>query len=1048
MDHGDDGRAGELLRDYRRAARLTQRQLADTARVSIGVVRDLEQGLTARPRAESVRRLAGALGLGQGLAAEFVRAMTGEAEAAPGAGRAGSAVGLRLGVLGPLTARRDGIPVTLGAGRQRAVLGLQALQPGRLIRREAIIDALWGDDPPTTTVAMVQCYISRLRHLLDPGRSASARDGLLISADTSYRLQLAATELDQLAFGEMTARAQAAHAAGELAAACDLYFRALGMWRGEPLADIDVLRVHPAVTSLGRRWADAVVKCAEAATAAGWHDRVLPQLRELTCREPLDERAHALLMIALAGSGRQAAGLRVYDEVRRRLDDQLGVLPCAELAEAYQRVLRQELPRAAVNAASEAVLAVPPRRAARPRPVAPPARALVVPRQLPAAVPGFAGRAGELKELSALLELAGAATVVISAIDGTAGVGKTALAVHWAHQVAERFPDGQLYQNLRGFDPSGRPMTPAEAIRSLLDALDVPAGRIPASLDATVGLYRSLLAGKRMLVVLDNARDAGQVRPLLPGGPACLTVVTSRSQLTSLVAAEGARSLTLDVLTDAEAREFLARRLGPGRVAARPAVVNELTELCARLPLALSIAAARAAARPAVPLATLVADLRDARGRLNVLDSGDAVTDVRAVFSWSYRQLSAPAAGMFRLLGMHPGPDISGMAAASLAGVPRERARAALRELAEAHLVTEHAASRFAFHDLLRAYAAERAEAHDSDARRRAATHRALDHYLHTAHAAALLLYPAREPLALVPPRPGVVPEDLADHAQALAWCDAEHRVLLAAIAQAADAGFDTHAWQIPWSLVPYLDRRGYAHDYAATQRTALAAALRLDDPAAQACAHRYLGRARALLGGYDDARAHLRHALGLHRQLGDRVGQARAHDSLAWAFGQQARHGEALGHALQAEELFRSAGYRPGQAGALNSVGWYHALLGDHEQALACCQRALVLNREAGYRLGEAETWDSLGYAHHHLGHHAEAFACYRQALDLYREVGDRYEEAATLGRLGDAQRAVGDLEAARDAWQQALTILDDLGRPAADVVRGKLRDLDSAGQ
>jgi len=348
-------------------------------------------------------------------------------------------------------------------------------------------------------------------------------------------------------------------------------------------------------------------------------------------------------------------------------------------------------------------------------------------------VASFVGRSGHLRALDALLQDQGAAptAVVISAIAGMAGVGKTALAVHWAHRVAGRFPDGQLYVNLRGFDPGGAGLDPGQALHGFLEAFGVPPARIPEDLAAQSGLFRSLLAGKRMLVLLDNARSAEQVRPLLPGSPGCLAIVTSRDKLAGLVATEGARPLALDLLTAADARDLLARRLGADRVAAEPAAIACIIAACARLPLALTIAAARAATSPTFPLAAIAAELREAASALDPFDAGESATDVRTVFSWSYRALSAPAARMFRLLGLHPGPDVAVTAAASLAAVPPGQARALLAELTRAHLLAEHAPGRYAFHDLLRAYASELASAQECPADRASAVHRLLDHYLH-----------------------------------------------------------------------------------------------------------------------------------------------------------------------------------------------------------------------------------------------------------------------------------------------------------------------------
>ena len=622
-------------------------------------------------------------------------------------------------------------------------------------------------------------------------------------------------------------------------------------------------------------------------------------------------------------------------------------------------------------------------------------------------------------------------------------VGKTALAVHFAHQAAGDFPDGQLYVNLRGFDPAGPPMTPGEAIRIFLDALGVRAAQLPASLDAQTGLYRSLLAGRRMLVLLDNARGVGQVRPLLPAGPGCLVLVTSRSQLTGLAAAEGARPMALDLLTGGEAHELLAARLGDERLAAEPAAVQELIGLCARLPLALAIAAARAASQPALPLAALAAKLRDAGGRLDALDVGDTAASVRAVFSWSYQQLDAATARMFQLLGLHPGPGIGVPAAASLAALPPRQARAVLAGLTRAHLLAEPAPGRFAFHDLLRAYATERARADEGEAERHAAVHRMLDHYLHTACPAALLIHPTSRTITLPPPQPGVEPQRLGDIGQAQAWFEAERQVLMAAATQALEEGLYTHAWQIAWALGRFLDLLGHWDDWVAAEQIALTATQRLGDRAAHAFAHWQFGYAHTRLGHHEDAHAHLERALSIYTELGDGAGAAEAHISLGVMLEEQGRDADALGHTRQALELFTAADDRAGQALALNGIGWIDIKLGDYRHALISCGQALELFTELGYSRLEADIWDSLGLAHHHLGDHAESAACYQRALGLYREIGDRWAQAETLGHIGDTCLAAGQPDEARAAWEEALAILDDLRHPGAGQVRAKLAGL-----
>jgi tetratricopeptide (TPR) repeat protein/transcriptional regulator with XRE-family HTH domain len=664
----------------------------------------------------------------------------------------------------------------------------------------------------------------------------------------------------------------------------------------------------------------------------------------------------------------------------------------------------------------------------------------IVPRQLPAAVRQFVGREHELGVLTGLAGDAGTdtAAVVISAIDGAAGIGKTALAVHFGHQAASLFPDGQLYVNLAGFGPSESPLAPGQAVRGFLDALGVRPEQIPQGLDEQAGLYRSLLAGRRMLVMLDNAADEEQVRPLLPGSPGCLALVTSRRQLAGLAAAEGAALITLDCLSAADARQLLAARLGHGRVAAEPHAVSDLVRLCAGLPLALAIAAARAAARPRFPLAVLAAKLADSH--LDALEAGHPDSGVRATFSWSCEQLGTEAARMFRLLGLHPGPDISVPAAASLIGSDESEARRLLDELASSHLIAEHVPGRYAFHDLLRAYAAERAHHTDSQAERDAAVGRMLDHYLHTAAVGGLLLNPSTEPVVLTPPVPGAIPGQPADYRRALAWFREEHQVLLAAITVAAETGHDSRAWQLSWAMADFLRLRGHWQDWAATQRKALTAATRLGDTAAQALASRTLAYACTRLGDYEQARGHYASSLTLYQQLGNRLGEVKIHQNLSVLAEHQGHYADALRHAEQALRLVHAMSDKIAEGAALNNVGWYHGLLGDYEQGRAFCRRSVTLCAETGYRRLEGEAWDSLGYAEHHLGNLAEAAACFERALSIAREAGDRPFEADTLTHLGDTRHAAGETAQAKEAWQQALTILDDLHHSDADQIRAKL--------
>jgi DNA-binding SARP family transcriptional activator len=935
---------------------------------------------------------------------------------------------MEFGLLGPLIVRCGATVVPVPPGNQRALLAALLLQADRVVPVDDIAETLWGTGPPPSAAVTVRNYVKRLRHVL--GEAGQDR---ISFRQHGYAINVGEDELDVSRFENLLALARAAARVGSWDQAAAQARQALSLWRGEPLADIDsdvlALRERPRLAELGLQATETRV---EAELRLGRHNEVLAEVQRLAADHPLREHLHALLMLALYRCGRQAEALTAYQQARAVLVGELGVEPGAELRDLQQQIL-----------AADPALDLPPHAGAGQAGLAVASdRAPQVPRQLPAAVADFTGRSAELAALTQILDAAGTkapGTVVISAIGGMAGVGKTALALQWAHQAVTRFPDGQLYVNLRGFDPAGIPVTGAEAIRGFLDALGVPPERIPLGPEAQAGLYRSLLAGRTMLIIADNARDEQQVRPLLPASAGSLVLVTSRSQLTGL-AAVGARLLSLDVLAEPEARQLLAARLGHTRATAEPEALSEIAALCGCLPLALAVAAARLATRPRLSLASLAAELRDSPGLLDALDSGDPATSVRAVFSWSYQQLTPDATRMFRLLGLHPGPDITVPAAASLAATSEPGAHRLLRELARAHLIAEHVPGRYAFHDLLRAYAAEQASHTDSDAGRREAIGRVLDHYLHTAARAGLLLDPAREPVVLAPPRPGAAAGQPADHRQALAWFEAEHQVLLAAVTLAAGSGFDVHAWQLPWAMASFLQLRGHYQERAATQRTALAAATRLGDTAGQALSSRLLGMACTGLGDHDQARGHYASSLTLYKRLGDRHGEAKIHQNLGVLADRQARCADALGHAEQALRVYQATGDKANEAEALNDVGWYHGLLGDYQQARVFCRQAVTLCAEAGHRWFEGHAWDSLGYAEHHLGNLAEAAACYQHALGLYREVGDHFQEAVTLTRFGDTRHAGGELAQAQEAWQQALAILDDLRHPDAGQVRAKL--------
>ncbi|MFD4501894.1 BTAD domain-containing putative transcriptional regulator [Streptomyces sp. NPDC058457] len=930
-------------------------------------------------------------------------------------------------LLGPVEVVGHG-PVDVGPPQRRSVMAALAVDAGRAVPLETLMRRVWGDDPPEGARQALYAHVARIRRVL--AATGAVRTPGLLRRGGGYVLDTDAEEVDLHRFHRLVADARRAGRGG--AGQVTMLREALDLWRGEPLAGLSGEWVSRMRDTWQRQRLDAVTAWADAETAVGNHAVVIGRVPELIGEHPLVEPLVAVLMRALYEAGRGSEALECFAEARKRLAEELGADPGTELRRLHQAILQ------GASGPAEATDRPPPARR----------RSAPVLARLPLDVPAFTGREEELAQLDKILAegIGGPSVAVVSTLSGTAGVGKTAVAVHWAHRVADWFEDGQIYLNLHGFEPSRPPVTPAEALPRLLEALGVLPQHMPVSLEAQTGLYRGMLAGRRMLVMLDNARDAEQVRAFLPGSPGCFTLVTSRNRLSGLIALEGARSLVLDVLPAAECRRLLARRIGAGRVMSEPLAVDEIVSRCARLPLALVIVAARAAIEPRLGLARLAAELRDAQHAPEGLDSfGDEDTraDVRAVFSWSYGALSPQAARMFRLLGVHPGPDLSVAAAASLAGLPVEQAGRLLTVLADSHLVTEYSRGRYVLHDLLRMYAAELAgTAHTAD-ETRAAGDRVFGHYLHSAHSADRMLDPHRDPIALPPVVPGVSPEHAADHGAALAWFTAEHPVLLAVVHRSGTAtrAPDAPIWQLTRALTTFLQRRGHWSDWATAQEAALAAALRSASAAGEADAHSGLGRACTRLTRLDDALAHLTRALDLHKALGDRTEQAHTHLDLARLHARRDACPEALASAEEALDQYTSLGHRTGQARALNSVGWYHAQLGDHRQCLAFCGQALELFTELGVRDGQADTWDSLGYAHQHLGDHRQAAACYGNAVALFHGLGDRYFEADVLAHLSESHRAAGEAHAARRAARRAADILDELGVPDSDGVRARLR-------
>ncbi|MFI6558990.1 AfsR/SARP family transcriptional regulator [Streptomyces sp. NPDC050534] len=971
---------------------------------------------------------------------------------------------LRLCLSGPVEVLVREAPIDLGPPQRRAVLAALAVDTGRPVSVEVLIDRIWGADPPEGARRALYAHIARIRRLAE--RLDDGGDGRLpvLRRSGGYQLDLDPDRVDLHRFQRLAVQARDSARPDRTRVA--LLREALGLWRGEPFAGLTGTWPARMRETWRRQRVEAAVRLADMEINGGDPAAVVGELTDLLGEYPLTEPLAEALMRALHATGDSGEALRCYAQTRRRLVEELGTEPGRRMWELHQEILRErpaEHAHAREHEAAPTTPTTPTPAPPAPGPEAPPpgppipsipgippipppsltapVTSHTTPAQLPAGTPGFTGRIDELGRLDALLADVAQrpAAVVVSALSGMGGVGKTAVAVHWARHRRSAFPDGQLYVNLRGFDPSGAPLPPDRAVRGFLDALGVPATRVPESLDAQVGLYRSLLSGRRVLVVLDNARDADQVRPLLPAAAGCLALVTSRSPLTGLAVAEGAQLLALDLLGAEECRDMLAARLGAARVAAEAAAVDEIVVRCAGLPLALGVVAARAAARPAEPLAVFADELRTAERILDPLDTGDPATAVRTVFHWSYRTLSREAARLFRFLGLHPGPDADLASLAALAGVCVTQVPEQVRELTAAHLLIEHVPGRYTCHDLLRAYAVELTAEHDTTAAVRAATRRVLDHYLHTAYAADALLTRRHHPMRLAPAEPGALPRQLGDYDAALAWLITEQPVLLSAV-ERPPAGFEAYTWQFAATLTTFLERQGNWQALTDVHTAALRAASHQGDLAGQAAGHRGLGLARFQLRDPQGARHHFTRALDLFEQLDNHAGQARTCQNLAkmaWAHGATR---EALHHSRRALEHFLLAHDRGGQAVALNDLGWYLAELGELRQALDYCQRALPLVQATGDLSGQAHTWDSLGYIHRHLGRHATAVECYDRALALFRKTGDRRSEAIGLSYLGDTYAEAGEPASALDTWKQALDLFDELGLPEADMLRNKL--------
>ncbi|MFI8092899.1 AfsR/SARP family transcriptional regulator [Streptomyces sp. NPDC086080] len=945
--------------------------------------------------------------------------------------------GLRFAVLGPVRAWRGERELDLGSPQQRTVLVALLLRGGRPATLGELIDDVWGEQPPAAAVSVLRTYVSRLRKVLEPGRSPAAASRVLVSVGDGYLARVPGSALDLTVLRQRIVRARALRTAGEFDAAAGLLHAVLDGWPEAALVGLPGPLAEAERVRLNEERLAVLESRIENDLDLGRHGEVIAELMSLTRQHPLKEQLCRLLMLALYRSGRQAEALEAFRATRRILVDQLGIEPGAALRELRDRML----------VADAALELVPPPQQAPPspsgRPPAPAGQRITRPAQLPADLPTFAGRSAELDRVRALLPDDGQApqTVVIGAIGGMGGIGKTTLAVHWAHEIADRFPDGQLCINLRGFDPTGATVTPEEAIRAFLDALGVPPAGIPAGLDAQAALYRSLLAPRRVLILLDNARDAGQVRPLLPGSPGSLVIVTSRNRLTGLVAGEGAFPLTLDQLTAGEAHDLLARRLGAGRLAAEPEAAGEIITRCARHPLALAIVAAHAAGHPGFPLASIAEEVRASHGSLDAFTGGDDIaTDVRAVFSWSYQALSVPAARLFRLLGLPAGPDVSLPAVAALAGLEIRETRTLLAELTGAHLVIERLPGRYTLHDLLRVYAAERLHAEDPPPERERAVERLLSWYLHSAEATYPLLTPSRHRIPLEPLPAGCRPLEFTTREEALEWCERERVNLVGAVHQAAGSGQPGIAWRLPAVLWGFFYLRSHMHDWLDTAGAGLAAARAAHDRAGEAQGLADTAAALRSAGRIEESIEVQYQVIAVCRELGDVRGRATAVGNLGDAYLQIGRFDKAVEYIRRGLAIDRALGSEWGVGIALTNLGDVYQRLGRFEEAVLYLEEALIVLRRNSHRWAEGLAYDSLGTVHHGLRHYDDAIAHFHRALDTHRAVANRWGEGHSLSNLGDVLLDAGRPEDARADWRRALEIFMEIGHPDAEKVRGKL--------
>jgi DNA-binding SARP family transcriptional activator len=937
---------------------------------------------------------------------------------------------VEFGLLGPLLVSEAGTDRPVPGAKQRVLLAVLLASAGRVVPVDRIVELVWDGDPPAKARASLHNHVLGLRRAL--GEAAGQR---IQTRAPGYLIDVLPGELDLARFTERYELGRAALAAGHHDRAADLLREALAIWRGEPLVDVPGEFARREAEHLVELRTEVLQSRIDADLVCGAHDRLVPELSRLVTEYPLRERFHAQLMLALYRANRQAEALAAYDRARQSLAAELGVDPGPELRDLHRRILR----------ADPDLLSGPP----TPGPPAdvdldtpPPVSAAPVPAALPTDLVDFTGRDEAVRHLCELLTSGvdgdRVGVVSVSAVAGVGGVGKTTLAVHTAHQVRDRFPDGQLYVSLHG--SSATPVDPADVLGRFLRDLGVAADAVPADTDERATRYRSVLAGKRVLIVLDDAAGAEQVRPLIPGDRGTCVLVTSRARLTGLA---GAYHLHLDVLSDEDAAELFAQIVGPERMAAEPEATADVLAACAGLPLAIRIAASRLASRPQWTIRMLADRLADERDRLGELVAGDLA--VRASFQLSYANLEtrpeqrrlAPAR-VFRLLGVVGGPDIGLPAAAALVGRPAADVERALELLVDLHLLGTPSLGRYQFHDLVRVFAAERAQAEEPDTRQ--AIRRLVVWYLHTAAAAATVL----SPLLALPetdlPEPATPPLAFADRDQAVAWFDAELANLVAAVELAARHGMHELAWPLPLVMRGYLYLRKPWQSWISSISTAAASARAIGNDIAEYSTVSNMGIAFSFWQGPDKGIVHQERALQIARRMGRADKECTTLSNLAVCHSELGEHEKALECGRSAIAIARKVGNREAEAVSLNNVGETSRYLGRFDESLSYLLAALAIERELGDNFNAGSTLD--GIAHTYLDSHrySEARDYAEQAVALRTELDDRWGIAESLDRLATALHGLGQPDEAVRHWQRALSIYETLGGAQAAGIRARL--------